>query len=190
MRAGTKGRRQALLFEITNSGWDRESICWQHHEYSRQVLEGTLEDDEWFAYVCGLDPCEKHANRGQPEDGCEDCDDWRDEKVWPKSNPNLGVTIKKDYLRRQVREAEGMPAQQSLVKRLNFCIWTQGADLWLDAGCLATNGGELRPLAGRSCFGGLDLSHRPRPPRFAGSSRYRRDLRRDLALLDGRERTT
>jgi phage terminase large subunit-like protein len=51
-----------------------------------------------------------------------------------------------------------MPAQASLVKRLNFCIWTEGADLWLDAGLWQANGGELRPLLGRSCFGGLDLS--------------------------------
>ena len=40
MRAGTKGRRQALIFEITNSGYDRNSVCWQHHDYSAKVLEG------------------------------------------------------------------------------------------------------------------------------------------------------
>jgi phage terminase large subunit-like protein len=34
MRAGTKGMRNALVFEITNSGVDRLSVCYQHHEYS------------------------------------------------------------------------------------------------------------------------------------------------------------
>jgi phage terminase large subunit-like protein len=144
MRAGSKGRRQALFFEITNSGWDQTSVCWRHHDYSVQVLEGVLEDDEWFAYICGLD-------QG---------DDWRDEKVWPKANPNLGVSITKNYLRRQVREAEGMPAQQGVVRRLNFCEWTELAQRWLEEGVWERNNApvDLARLAGRRCFGGLDLS--------------------------------
>ena len=40
MRAGTKGRRQALIFEITNSGYDRMTVCWDHHEQSIKILEG------------------------------------------------------------------------------------------------------------------------------------------------------
>jgi phage terminase large subunit-like protein len=55
MRAGTKGMRNALIFEITNSGFDRTSICYQHHEYSDRVVTGQLVDDSWFAYVCGMD---------------------------------------------------------------------------------------------------------------------------------------
>ena len=42
MRAGMKRRMQPLVFEITNAGYDRASICWEHHEHSRQVLEGTV----------------------------------------------------------------------------------------------------------------------------------------------------
>lgn len=115
MRAGSKGRRQALFFEITNSGWDQTSVCWRHHDYSAQILEGHKDDDEWFAFICGLDPGE----------------DYRDAKVWKKANPNLGVSITKEYLRRQVREAEGMPAQQGVVRRLNFCEWTNVAAQWI-----------------------------------------------------------
>src|SRR3546814_4065109 len=35
------------------------------------------------------------------------------------------------YLREQVTEARGMPAKESLVKRLNFCIWTEGTSPWI-----------------------------------------------------------
>lgn len=144
MRAGSKGRRQALFFEITNSGWDQQSVCWRHHDYSVQVLEGTLSDDEWFSYVCGLDIG----------------DDWRNEKVWPKANPNLGVSITRDYLRRQVREAEGMPAQQAVVRRLNFCEWTEMAERWIEQEVWDRNAAEVQlpELLGRRCFAGLDLS--------------------------------
>src|SRR5262249_53308453 len=134
MRAGTKGRKQALIFEITNSGYDRHSVCWHHHDYSEQVLEGTKPNDSWFAYVCTLDPCERHRAEGkrQPVDGWEECDDWRDERVWRKANPLLGVTIQPKYLREQVAEAEGMPAKANIVKRLNFCLWTESVERWLD----------------------------------------------------------
>ena len=42
MRAGTKGRRQALIFRITNSGFDRATVCFAEHEYSRKLVEGLL----------------------------------------------------------------------------------------------------------------------------------------------------
>lgn len=115
MRAGTKARRNALIFEITNSGSDLESVCWHHHEYSLKVLEGVMSDSSWFAYVCSLD----------------DGDDWHDESTWLKVNPGLGSILPVQYLREQVREAEGMPSKQNIVKRLNFCIWTQQHELWI-----------------------------------------------------------
>lgn len=163
MRAGTKGRRQALIFEITNSGYDRHSVCWQHHEYSRQVLEGSLQNDSWFAYVCGLDPCDACFAQGlrQPKDGCSDCDDWRDEAVWIKANPNLGVSITHTYLREQVDEAIGMPSKQNIVKRLSFCVWTEQVTRWLQLDAWDECGmvpvrAEL--LTGRRCYAGLDLA--------------------------------
>jgi len=84
MRAGTKGRRNALIFRITNSGYDRHSVCWQDHEYSTNVLEGIVDDDAWFAFVCGLDMCDEHRRQGAPVDECPRCDQWTDEAVWPK----------------------------------------------------------------------------------------------------------
>jgi phage terminase large subunit-like protein len=162
MRAGTKGRRQALIFEITNSGFDRHSVCRQHHEYSEKVLQGILEDDSWFAYVCGLDPCEACRAKGnlQPTDNCPDCDDWKDEKVWVKANPNLGVSVTVKYLREQVREAVGMPAKQNIVRRLNFCQWTEQDERWLDMALWDAGKAsiDLAALRGRVCYAGLDLA--------------------------------
>lgn len=144
MRAGTKGRRQALIFEITNSGYDRETICYYHHEYSIKVVTGAIQNDSWFAYVCALD----------------EGDDWRDRKVWPKANPLMGVSVTKKYLEEQVLEAEGMPAKQGVVKRLNFCIWTEGQTQWIRPEIWKKNGEAVKAedLAGKEAFGGLDLS--------------------------------
>lgn len=65
IRAGTKGRRQALILEITNSGYDRHSVCYQHHEYTTKILDGLLENDSWFGYITGLDVCERCAAEGK-----------------------------------------------------------------------------------------------------------------------------
>lgn len=162
MRAGTKGRRQALIFEITNAGYDRHSICYQHHEYTEKILSGILENDSWFGFMTGLDVCEKCTAEGKtiPQDGCPDCDDWRDEKVWIKATPNLGVTIKEKYLREQVDEAIGMPSKENIVKRLNFCIWTESITKWLptDKWNACADAVDAMSLYGRTCYAGLDLS--------------------------------
>lgn len=166
IRAGTKGQRNALIWRITNSGFDRQSICWADHEYSVRILEGQLVDDAWFAYVCGLDMCDEHRPMGRPEDDCSNgCDDWRDESVWPKSNPSIGRTIPMRYLREQVTEALGKPALASTVKRLNFCIWTEGSGRWLDAGAFAQLGpvdaaGPTPLEDSRDMLAGLDLASR------------------------------
>jgi phage terminase large subunit-like protein len=55
MRAGMKRRKQPLSLGITNSGFDRTSVCWHHHEHARKMLEGVVDDQRLFAFVCGLD---------------------------------------------------------------------------------------------------------------------------------------
>lgn len=171
MRAGSKGRRQALIFMITNSGFDPESVCWSQHEFSRKILEGVVESDGHFSFVCHLDACEECAAAGytQPKDGCANCDSWLDEDVWPKVNPNLGISIRKEYLRELVTEAVAMPAKQGIVMRLNFCFWTQGENRAIGAqawrNCAGEGAGDpiawrarkLEERKGKKSFGGFDL---------------------------------
>jgi phage terminase large subunit-like protein len=133
MRAGFKGRTQPVLMAITNSGHDRTSICWTYHQHSLAVLDGQITDEQWFCYVCHLDPCQACYDDGyrQPKDGCQACDDWTNPAVWVKANPSLGVTIHPAYLQTQVDLAVAMPDEQALVKRLNFCIWTETRTVWI-----------------------------------------------------------
>jgi phage terminase large subunit-like protein len=143
MRAGLKARRNGFVFEITNSGDDLESVCWHHHEYSVKVLEGIEENEAWFAYVCALD----------------EGDSWVDEACWPKANPGLGTILPVSYLREQLREAQGMPSKENIVKRLNFCIWTQQHTTWIPM----DRWRELQvlpeaPPGWTACALGLDLS--------------------------------
>lgn len=145
MRAGMKRRRQPLSLGITNSGYDRTSICWQHHEHARKMLEGVVHDDRFFAYVCALDAGD---------------DPLTDPACHIKANPNLGIIIQQEYLDRQVENARNITAEANTVLRLNFCVWTHARSPAWDMrrwreGALAWPGEAA--LLGRPCFGGLDL---------------------------------
>jgi phage terminase large subunit-like protein len=173
MTAGIKGRRNALIVEITNSGFDRNSVCWHHHEYSRKVLAGEVVNEAWFAYVAQLDACDAchEAGKLQPSETCRACDSWRAEGPhWLKANPNLGVSLAWEYLREQVRVAIEVPSEQNIVKRLNFCIWTDQVTVWIPvdrwnlcrsaALALADFRARLAAFRGRECFAGGDLSEK------------------------------
>lgn len=146
MRAGTKGDDRALIVEITNSGYDRTSICWRHHQYSVAILEGTIENDSWFAFVAGID----------------EGDDWmNDESCWPKANPLLDVIVTRRYLREQVQEARDMPAKAAIVGRLNFCVWNDASAGAIDLEKWDQEANRRPaeiPEGAVAVYGGLDLS--------------------------------
>lgn len=147
MRAGTKSRRQALIFMITNSGASKTSACWNYHDYACKVAAGTMVDDAFFGYVCSLD---------------EGDDPFSDEKCWAKVNPSLqGANLPGvKYLREQVVEARGMPSKEALVRRLNFCQWTDATNPWISADIWlgAAREYDWREFRGRRAWAGLDLS--------------------------------
>ncbi|MBP0634903.1 terminase large subunit [Cupriavidus sp. AcVe19-6a] len=146
MRAGTKGRRQALIVMITNSGFDRTSVCYVNHEYARKVAAGALMDDSFFGFVCSLD---------------QDDEPFEDRACWPKANPSLGITIQPLYLEEQITQARGMPGKEAVVRRLNFCQWVDAANPWIEFDLWQACENKTLRVAdfnGRDLYGGLDLS--------------------------------
>lgn len=144
LTTSTGARRQPVTVAITTAGYDRESICWEQHEYARQVRDGIIEDETFLPVIYAADMEE----------------DWLDEEVWAKANPNLSVSVKLDYLRNEARRAKQVPAYQNTFRRLHLDQWTQQETRWLpmkDWNACATpvDQGLLR---GAPCYGGLDLA--------------------------------
>jgi phage terminase large subunit-like protein len=144
LETATGARRQPLLFEITTAGYDRHSICYEHHDYAIKVLEGTVPDDSWFAYIASAD----------------EEDDWTDPKVWQKANPSFNLSVKEDDLRRKAEKAIALPGAQNAFRRMHLNEWTEQAERWIDLAAWDACDGpvHLEQLRGRACFGGLDLS--------------------------------
>jgi len=137
-------RRQPLMLAITTAGYDRHSVFYQQHDYSIKVLRGIVDDDTWFAWITSLD----------------ETDDWEDEANWPKSNPNLGTTIRLDELRAAAAKAKASPAELNSFLRLRLNIWTNQHTAWMPPDKWVECSTPVDPVAlqRRPCFGGLDLS--------------------------------
>lgn len=160
--SGFKNRRQPLGLKYTNSGSDKTSYCWELHQKSLEILEGTVSDEQWFAYVCHLDPCHRCFEEGyrQPKDGCPDCDNWQDPATWPKVAPALGVVIQPKYLHDALEVARSIPSQLSLKKRLNFCIWTETHQAWIAPDRWEACRDLSEPLDAEACAVGFDMSEK------------------------------
>lgn len=145
MAAGVKHRAQPLIVMITNSGSDRQTVCWDFHQYACQIAGGTKENDEFFGYVCALD---------------KDDEPFEDEGCWIKANPSLPEIPGLDYIRGEVARSRGMASKESLTRRLNFCQWTDAADAWItvDIWKAAQAELDLSDYEGKPVYGGLDLA--------------------------------
>ena len=137
-------RRQPLHFMITTRGSSQDGICGEVDDYSQKVLDGSIADDSWFAFIACLD-------QG---------DEWDDPKVWIKANPNLGVSVKQDRLEELALKARHAPSAQGEFKRKHCNIWTETEVGWLDKKAWMDCAGEFdeEDLHGQACYGGLDLS--------------------------------
>ncbi|MCM2292286.1 terminase large subunit [Allorhizobium sp. BGMRC 0089] len=147
LERGFKFRKQPLLVMATNSGSDRNSICWEEHQHAVNVAAGIVQDDTTFSFVCSLD----------------EGDDWEnDPECWVKANPLLDVTITRDYLMGVVAQAKMMPGKRNGIARLHFCEWTQSVnaairrEAWM--ACQKSLDLDWLIEQGFPCYGGLDLS--------------------------------
>ena len=138
-------RREPMLTAITTAGFNQHGICYEQRQMLADILEGRAANDSVGGVIYTLD----------------EGDDWTDERVWIKANPNLGVSVRLGYLRDQVANAKMVIAQQVNVLTKHFNVWCQQDDRWLDLvkvwdPCAAPF--DIEALEGRVCYGGLDLS--------------------------------
>lgn len=137
-------RENPMAVIITTAGFDRLGVCYQYREMCTEVVSGLKEDDTLFIAIYCLDKE----------------DDWKDEAVWVKSNPNLGVTVQPKYIRTQVRKAINTPSDEVGIKTKNLNIWCDAEKVWIkDDYILAASANvNLEDYKGLDCFIGVDLS--------------------------------
>lgn len=145
MKTGQGSRLNPLLIVTTTAGFNINGPCYAMQRVCGEILQGFKQDDSLLPVLYTLDTA----------------DDWNDESVWPKSNPNLDVSISMKFLREQYVTAfnEGM-SKEVQFKTKNLNIWTSASTTWVRdrewMECAKTiNIGEFR---GRRAYLGLDLA--------------------------------
>lgn len=115
MKSSQGMRQNPLAVCITSAGFNKYSFCYQMRRTCIEILEGTKTDDTQFSAIYCLD----------------EEDDWKDETVWAKANPNVGITVSYEYLREQVTQATNNTALEVGVRTKNFGQWVDSEDIWI-----------------------------------------------------------
>jgi phage terminase large subunit-like protein len=146
LRYATAARREPLLISVTTAGYDRESICYEQHDYAKNVLAGRMVDSSFFGYI-----------RAAAPDA-----DWTSPEVWRRANPSFGVTLDADQFAEDCQEARQSPRKENAFRRYRLNQWVTHADSWLTTALWERGAQPFDPqaLEGRFCFVGVDLARR------------------------------
>jgi len=146
IESGQGARPEPLLFVVTTAGFDKQGPCYAKlRKGSVEMLTNKITDDAHLAFVYELD----------------EEDSWDDPKVWPKSNPNLGVSVFPDYIKTRLTKAKNEGSSKEVdFKTKNLNMWVDAPTVWIQDETWMKNsyGITLDELTGATCYGGLDLS--------------------------------
>lgn len=144
IKTGTGARSQPVIFRISTAGVDVSVPYFRDIEDYIKELEGVLplEEDHFFMLYT-------------PDEG----DDWEDEDVWRKLNPNLGVSLSWDYMRSIYQEAKTRGGSYvAAFKTKNLDIWVDAPDVWLPDEDIVACSHEVPDLSGEECYVGIDFA--------------------------------
>ena len=143
MLSSQGARRQPLTVALTTAGYDKRSVCWEVWKYAEAVQSGAVVDPTFLPAIYAADAKA----------------DWKDERTWSAANPNLGVSVKLDFLRSECARAIEMPAYESAFRQLYLNQWVEVETRWLRMDHWAQGNKPCPvPLEGRECWAGLDLA--------------------------------
>jgi phage terminase large subunit-like protein len=95
MMTGSGNRSQPLIIDFTTAGDDTSQLWQEDYDYATGVVRGEFVDESYFSYIFELD----------------ENDDALDESLWPKANPNIGVSIGLESLREAAAKAKTSPVE-------------------------------------------------------------------------------
>ena len=129
MHTALAARERAWMLYITTAQLDTSTLYFEKRELARSALEGADVDiSRVFAALYCLDPApERESSTADPGD------DWHDESVWVKANPNIDVSVRRSFLATQVVNADNIASRRATVLAKHFGLFSSGGDdPWLE----------------------------------------------------------
>ena len=143
--SATGSREQPLMIIITTAGSDQAGVCYEQRNYVDKILDGVFADETYFGIIYTIDAG----------------DNWDDEKVWQKANPNLGVSVNIEDMRGRARKARQSPASLNTFKTKRLDVWVSADSAWMDMDEWNAAGDPSlveADFAADECVVGLDLA--------------------------------
>ena len=105
-----KAYTNKLLIGISTAGDNEQAFLGQRLKYCRKVLDGTVQDEQYFIFMCCA-----------PEGVKDGSVDFTDPKIHEMANPNYGVTIRPAEILNDALQAQNDPQQRKdfFAKSLN-----------------------------------------------------------------------
>lgn len=145
LKSAQGARRNPLLLCPTTAGYDLLSVGYALRTQLTKVLQQVFENDHLLGVIYAID----------------DGDDWRDARVWQKSNPMLGVTPTLDWVERYAKDAQQAPGLEGEF-RVKVCNeWGNAGRSWLSMTAwdrCADPTIALEQFKGMKCWIGADLA--------------------------------
>lgn len=147
-----KAYTNKLLIGISTAGDNEQGFLGKRLKYCRSVLDGTVQDEQYFIFIACANPDEKGNI------------DYTNPKVHEMANPAYGVTIRPEEILNDSLQAQNDPQQRKdfLAKSLN--VYTNALKAWFDIEEFRRSDEKytwaLKELAklNISWYGGADLS--------------------------------
>ena len=116
-----KAYTNKLLIGISTAGDNEQGFLGQRLKYCRKVLDGTVQDEQYFIFICCA-----------PEGVKDGSVDYTDPKVHEMANPNYGVTIRPEEILNDALQAQNDPQQRKdfFAKSLN--VYTNAVKAYFD----------------------------------------------------------
>lgn len=136
-------RVQPLMIYLTTADYERESICNEIHDHACGVRDGSIRDSRFLPVIYEV----------------KESDPWDTEATWRRANPNFGVSVSEEYIRREVELAKKIPARLNEFLRLHLNVRTKARTRWLSPTDWAECGEPIAPgeLDGEPCIVGIDI---------------------------------
>ena len=145
MRSALGNREEPLILSITSANYINDGIYDELTKRSTAWLLGTSKERRLLPFLYMIDDLKK----------------WNDLTELQKSIPNLGVSVRVDFLLEQIAIAETSASARAEFITKFCCIKQNSSQAWLDYETVERAGGEhLRLEDFRECYcvGGIDLS--------------------------------
>ena len=145
MTSALGSREQPMIFSITTANYINGGIYDELYRRATSFLQGNSKEKRLLPFLYQIDNVEK----------------WNDLSELQKSIPNLGVSVKVDYILEEISKAEQTVASKAEFMTKMACIKQNSSTAWLPADAVRKMFEEQKPiseLANHYALGGIDLS--------------------------------